>query len=374
MIIKRLIQDDIEKLIFKGKIIIIYGPRQVGKTTLIKQIEKKYEDISLYLNCDEPDIKEIFSKTSTEIRSFFGQKKLILIDEAQQIKDIGHSLKLMVDNIPDIQIIATGSSSFELSEKVIEPLTGRKYEFILYPLSILELRSLYSDIEIKRLIEQFIIYGMYPEIQLASENRSRNLISIANSYSYKDVLKFQNIKNPDVLEKLLKALALQIGNQVSYNELAEITGVDKNTVSNYIRILEKAFIIYRLTPFSRNLRNEIKKLNKIYFIDTGIRNALINNLNSFDLRNDVGNLWENFWINERIKYLRYKNIQSNTYFWRTKQSQEIDFIEEYANEIKAYELKWNSNKLKVPSSFSENYKNSKINLVNRENFLDFLTH
>jgi predicted AAA+ superfamily ATPase len=374
MIIKRLIQDDIEKLIFKGKIIIIYGPRQVGKTTLIKQIEKKYEDISLYLNCDEPDIKEIFSKTSTEIRSFFGQKKLILIDEAQQIKDIGHSLKLMVDSIPDIQIIATGSSSFELSEKVIEPLTGRKYEFILYPLSILELRSLYSDIEIKRLIEQFIIYGMYPEIQLASENRSRNLISIANSYSYKNVLKFQNIKNPDVLEKLLKALALQIGNQVSYNELAEITGVDKNTVSNYIRILEKAFIIYRLTPFSRNLRNEIKKLNKIYFIDTGIRNALINNLNSFDLRNDVGNLWENFWINERIKYLRYKNIQLNTYFWRTRQSQEIDFIEEYASEIKAYELKWNSNKLKVPSSFSENYKNSKINLVNRENFLDFLTH
>ncbi|MEF3279932.1 MAG: ATP-binding protein [Elusimicrobiota bacterium] len=371
MLLKRIIQDKIEKLMFRGKVIIVYGPRQVGKTTLIKQIEKKYEDISLYLNCDEPDIQEIFSKTSTQIKSFFGNKRLILIDEAQQIKNIGQFLKLVSDNFKEIQIIVTGSSSFELSEKIIEPLTGRKYEFVLYPLSLVELKQLYSDLEIKRLVEEFMIYGMYPEILLNSQEREINLKSIARSYSYKDVLKFQNIKNPEVLDKLLKALALQIGNEVSYNELAQIVGVDKNTVSSYLQILEKAFIIYRIGPFSRNIRNEIKKLRKVFFLDTGIRNALINNLNDLSIRNDVGNLWENFWIIERIKYLEYFNYGANYYYWRTKQGQEIDFLEEYDGKIHAYELKWKSSKIKIPSLFVENYKESEFNVVNRENFLDF---
>ncbi|GAF88241.1 unnamed protein product, partial [marine sediment metagenome] len=273
--------------LFKGKLVVIYGARQVGKTTLIKEMQKNYFDKSIYINCDEPDMREALTKkTSTELKSFIGNNNLVLIDEAQRVKNIGITLKLIVDNYPKIQVIATGSSSFDLSNEIVEPLTGRKYEFYLFPFSLEELKEIYSEIEINRIIENLTIFGMYPDIVLQKDDTAGLLREITKSYLYKDVLQYQNIKNPEVLEKLLQALALQIGNEVSFNEIARIIGIDKKTVSSYISILEKAFIIFRLKPYSKNLRSELKKLRKIYFVDTGIRNAIINNLNPFNLRQD----------------------------------------------------------------------------------------
>src|SRR3989344_4906770 len=316
MIINRIMQPRIESGFFKGKIIIIYGARQVGKTTLVKEICKKYPDSS-YFSCDEPDVREALTdKTSTEIKAFFGGKKLLVLDEAQRVRNIGLSLKLMADNFPDWQVIATGSSSFDLSNKIAEPLTGRKIEFYLYSFSLAELAEYYSVREVERLLERFLIYGTYPEIIKNEAEAPERLKELAQSYAYKDVLQYQNIKNPEILEKLLRALALQVGQEVSYNELAGVVGADKNTIASYVQILEKAFIIFRLSPFSRNLRNELKKLRKIYFFDTGVRNALINNFNPVNLRQDTGALWENFIISERLKYNNNNNLKKNIYFWR----------------------------------------------------------
>ena len=287
--------------------------------------------LNLYINCDELDIKDaLTNKTSTELKYFIGNRKLVIIDEAQRVKNIGLTLKLLADNFPNIQIIATGSSSFELSNSVIEPLTGRKLEFYLYPLSAGELKTIYSDLEINRLLENLIIYGMYPEIVLDGDNREVSLKELARSYSYKDISTYQNIKNHDALIKLLQALALQAGSEVSYNELSNLLGIDKKTVENYIQILEKAFIIFRLTSFNTNKRNELKRLRKIYFYDTGIRNALINNLNPLNLRQDTGALWENYIISERIKFLKNSGMDRRSYFWRTLIKQEVDYIEEEA--------------------------------------------
>ena len=368
MFIKRILEEKIEKNLFKGKIIILYGARQVGKTTLVKRIPH-----SLYLNCDEPDIKDaLTSKTSTELKSFIGNNKLVVIDEAQRVKDIGLTLKLLADNFPDIQVIATGSSSFELSDRIIEPLTGRKLEFYLYPLSIEELGSIYSDLEINRLLENRIIYGMYPDIILNIDNRDAYLKELARSYSYKDILVYQNIRNHDVLIKLLQALALQIGSEVSYNELSNLLGIDKKTVENYVDILEKAFIIFKLRSFNTNKRNELKRLRKIYFYDTGLRNALINNLNPLSIRQDTGALWENFVISERIKFLRNHAIDRQSYFWRTLSKQEIDYIEEEAGNIHGFEIKWKKDKLRAPKSFTDSYPDAEYSIINNKNFKDFI--
>lgn len=371
--IKRTIQDSVEKVLFKGKIIVIYGARQVGKTTLVKEIQKKYGEDSNYFNCDEPDIRRAFTdKTSTELKAFLGNKKLVIVDEAQRVKNIGLTLKLIVDNFPAIQIIATGSSSFDLSNEIAEPLTGRKYEFYLYPISLEELKSIYSDLEITRILGSRMIFGMYPEIIAAADDAGKKLKNIAESYLYKDVLQYQNIKNPEVLNKLLSALALQIGNEVSYNELSAIVGVDKKTVANYIQLLEKTFVIFRLSPFSRNLRHELKKMRKIYFYDTGIRNALINNFNSLNLRTDIGALWENFMISERVKYNNNRGKAKNIYFWRTHFGKEIDYVEETEGKLEGYEFKWGKDNFTKPKEFLETYKNSAIELVNKNNFQKFV--
>lgn len=374
-IIKRTIQKGIEARLFKGKVIIIYGARQVGKTTLIKEIQKKYPDVSIYFNCDEPDIREAFTNvTSTEIKNFIGTKRLVFLDEAQRVENIGLSLKIMADTFPDVQVVATGSSSFELSNKINEPLTGRKYEFHLYPFSLNELKELYSWPEILRILETRILLGMYPEIVQTGQDEVRALLkNITSSYLYKDVFQYQSIKNPDVLEKLLRLLALQVGNEVSYNELAGSLGIDKKTVSSYIRILEKAFVVFRLGPFSRNLRNELTKLRKIYFYDTGIRNTLINNFNNFDLRQDVGALWENFIISERLKFNSNQGRDVNIYFWRTHQQQEIDYIEEKDGRLSGFEFKWKKGPFKAPKLFIDSYPDSSVELVTKENFKDFLS-
>jgi len=375
MLIKRIIQDKIERSLFKGKIIIIYGPRQVGKTTLIKQIKEKNQADSVYFNCDEPDVREaLTNKTSTELNEFLNLKKntLVVLDEAQRVKNIGLTLKLIVDNFPETQIIATGSSSFDLANEISEPLTGRKNEFFLYPFSLEELGQIYSEIEIDRLLENRMIFGMYPEIILKKDDLEKSLKSLTQSYLYKDVLQYQNIKNPEILEKLLQALALQVGSEVSYNELANTVGVDKNTVASYIQILEKAFVIFRLSPFSRNLRSEIKKLRKIYFYDNGVRNALINNLNPLNLRQDQGSLWENFMLSERVKYNNNHALDKNLYFWRTQQKQEIDFLEESNGKIFAFELKWQKDKFSIPKSFRDAYPEAKTELINRKNYRKFV--
>lgn len=373
MKIKRTIQKQVEKALFKGKIVVIYGARQVGKTTLVREILRKFPEKSEYFNCDEPDVRVAFTeKTSTEIKAFIGNKKIVVLDEAQRVKNIGLTLKLITDNFPEIQIIATGSSSFDLSNEIAEPLTGRKIEFHLYPFSMEELGQVFSQLELNRLLEQRMIFGMYPEITINGAEAGRNLKNLASSYVYKDILQYQGIKNPEILEKLLQALALQVGNEVSYNELAGLVGVNKNTVASYIRILESAFIIFRLGPWSRNLRSELKKLRKIYFFDNGIRNALINNLNPPDLRTDVGALWENFIISERIKRNNNHAADARSFFWRTKQKQEIDYLEEQNGKMAGFELKWNKDNLHIPKSFREAYPESEVSLVNRKNFWKFI--
>ncbi len=372
----RTIQKNIENKLFKEKVIIIYGARQAGKTTLVKQILQNYRHKkSLYLNCDEPDDRfALTNKTSTELKSFMGNNEIVVIDEAQRVENIGLTLKLLIDNYPHIQIIATGSSSFDLANKINEPLTGRKYTFKLYPFSLQELIQKFNPREINRTLENYLRFGLYPEIINNPNEAEDNLKELANSYLYKDVLQFLGIKKSDIIYKLLQAIALQNGNEVSYNELANTLQIDKKTVYHYILILEQAFIIFRLTPFSKNLRTELKKLRKIYFYDVGIRNALINNFNPLNIRNDVGALWENFLISERIKFLENNSHSVRNYFWRTHQQQEIDYLEERNQKLSAFEFKWNPRKIKkqAPKPFREAYPNTPFQSITPENYQEFV--
>jgi hypothetical protein len=298
---------------------------------------------------------------------------MICIDEAQRVKNIGLTLKLLVDNFPEKQVVATGSSSFDLSNQIVEPLTGRKYEFFLYPFSMQELKQIYNPLEMERLVARRMILGMYPEIVLDEPESQNKIKEIARSYLYKDVFEYQQIKNPDILEKLLRALALQTGAEVSYNELANLLKIDKKTVERYVELLEKTFVIFRLKPYSRNLRSELSKLRKIYFWDVGVRNALINNFNDVDLRSDVGALWENIMISERFKLNQNAGVEINGYFWRTHQGQEIDYLEvKEGGSMSAFEFKWQQEKMKTPKIFLTAYPDCEHKLVNRFNFSDFL--
>jgi predicted AAA+ superfamily ATPase len=370
--IKRILQPTIQNRLFKQKAILLFGPRQCGKSTLIETLlhDKKY----LYLNGDDADVREMLSNTtSTKLSNIAGKNTIVFIDEAQRIPNIGLTLKIFTDQLKNTQVIATGSSAFELSSKVNEPLTGRKYEFMLYPLSFAEMVEYNGLLNEKRLLEHRMIYGYYPEI-VTKAGEERELIKLlAESYLYKDLLMLEQVKKPILLEKLLKALALQTGSEVSYNELAQIIGANKQTVENYIDLLEKAYVVFVLPALNRNVRNEIKKGKKVYFYDCGIRNAVINNFKPMSSRTDAGALWENFVIAERMKYLRYNNIDAKQYFWRTTQQQEIDLIEDDGENLTAYEFKWGkTEKVRFPQTFTDNYPGSKTFVVSPDNVEDFL--
>jgi predicted AAA+ superfamily ATPase len=358
---------------FRGKVLVLIGSRQVGKTTLISEISKGFaqEDV-LFVNCDESDVRDVLeNSSSTVLKSFIGSKKLFIIDEAQRVKGIGLTLKLIADTLKEVQVIATGSSAFDLRNELEEPLTGRKIVIELFPISTQEMVNHTSYIEEKRMLEQRMIYGMYPEIINNPTDAKKLLKELSDSYLFKDILSYKDIRQPDALRKLLTALSLQIGSEVSYNELGNLIGLDKETVERYIDLLEKSFVVFRLTSLSRNGRNELKKSRKIYFYDNGVRNAVINNFNPLSLRSDVGDLWENFMISERKKTLHYNQIFANTYFWRTHTQLEIDYIEEREGKLFTYEFKWSDKKkAKIPKLFTELYPENEFELINAKNYME----
>jgi uncharacterized protein len=369
--INRVIQSKIIVKIGKGKAIIIVGPRQVGKTTLIETILKS--EAHLFLDADDPTIRNLLTSPNTEqLKNIIGKNKIVFIDEAQRIENIGITLKIITDKFKDVQLLVSGSSAFELKTKINEPLTGRKWEYQLFPISWKEFEGNIGFVKAEQQLGIRLIYGMYPDVINNTENAFEVLKELANSYLYKDILAFNNIRKPEILEKLLQALALQMGSEVSYNELSQLLGIDKNTVNNYINILEEAFVIFKLKSFSKNLRNEIKTNQKIYFYDNGIRNMVIGNLNALDLRQDKGALWENFLISERKKKNSYENKLTKPYFWRTTQQQEIDYVEDNGGKITGYEIKWNEKaKVKIPKVFNEMYKTETM-VLTKENFRSFL--
>lgn len=374
MQIHRTLADRIVPFKFKNKIIVILGSRQVGKTTLVKSILELYPD-SLFLNCDEPDVRvDLTDVTSTQLRHLIGGKKLVVIDEAQRVNNIGLTLKLMVDNIPGIQIIATGSSSFDLSGKVYEPLTGRQLVYRMFPFSTPELARHFGEREEKRLLERRLIFGMFPDIVNNPGEEERFLFNLSESFLFKDILKLNGIRKPEALEKLLIALALQVGSEVSINELSQTVGIDFQTATRYLELLEKTFVIFTLRSFRRNLRSELKKSRKIYFWDNGVRNSIVKNFNPISLRTDAGALWENFMVSERLKLMYYSETPFRSWFWRTAQQQEIDYIEESRGEISAFELVWSpAAKRKISKTFSSTYPGAKLTIINRENYFEFVT-
>lgn len=372
--IHRELEEQITSLLESGKAIIIMGARQVGKSTLLDTIFRHRTDV-LWMTGDDLDIQELFSQmTSSRIKALLGNSKILIIDEAQRIPDIGLRLKLITDQIKDVQVVATGSSSFELASKVNESLAGRKREFRMFPVSFSEMVSHTNLLEELRLIPHRMIYGYYPEVVCNPGSETAILKELSDSFLYKDILSFENINKPDKIVRLLKALAYQIGSQVSYNEIGQMVGLDSKTVERYVDILEKSFIIFRLGSFSRNLRNELKASRKIYFWDLGIRNLLIGNLAQVENRTDVGPLWENYVISERLKHNFYHSSIAQSFFWRTQQQKEIDYIEEENGLLCAYEFKWNDKKssVRVPESFAKAYPEASFQVITPKNIDEFL--
>jgi len=372
MIIRKL-EETIENKMFAGKAIVLFGARQVGKTTLLENLTRNHPDC-LWLNGDEQDVQGMFEHTSADrLKTLFGNNRIIVIDEAQRIKDIGLRLKLITDQIKDVQLIATGSSAFELANKVNEPLTGRKWQYQMFPLSFAEMAQHHGLIKEKRLLPHRLVYGYYPEVVTSAGGEKQVLKQLTDAYLYKDILAWENIKHPDKLLTLLRALAYQIGLLVSFKELGDICAMDAKTVEKYISLLEQCYVIFRLPSYARNLRNELKASRKIYFYDMGIRNALIADFTIPEIRQDIGHLWENFVIVERMKYLAYNEMWVNSYFWRTKQQQEIDYLEESDGKLLACEIKWSPKaKAKMSATFQNAYKTEGLTVVNQDNIEDFV--
>ena len=373
--IKRQLQEKIEARMFAGKAIIVIGARQVGKSTLFKMIIDKQDLPTLQLNCDEPETRDMLSNTNiANLRLLIANNRIVVIDEAQRVENIGMTLILITDNFPDIQLLVTGSSSFELQDKLNEPLTGRKFEYHLFPISTAEILNSQGLLRVNQTLEQRLIFGSYPDIITHSEDAKELLTNLSGSYLYKDLLSLDSVRRPALLGKILTALALQVCSEVSYNELAQTVGTDNKTVEKYIDLLEKCYIIFKLNGFSRNLRTELKKSKKIYFYDNGIRNAILNNFAPLSLRQDTGALWENFIISERIKYNQYSGKYVNCYFWRTTTQQEIDYIEECDGQFSLFEMKWNPRRgsTKFPASFENIYDIKEKFVVTPENWIEHI--
>ena len=373
--IRRELQDVIEQHLFKGKAIIVVGARQVGKSTMFRMILEGRNEPTLMLNCDGPEVKETLTKVNLrELQMLIGQNKIVVIDEAQRVPDIGITLKIITDNFPDVQLMVTGSSSLELQSKLNEPLTGRKFEYHLFSLSTRELLASQGFLTVKQTLETRLIYGSYPDIVTNSADAKELLVNLSDSYLYKDLLELEGIRRPVLLPKLLTALALQVTSEVSYNELAQTIGTDNKTIEKYIDLLEKCYIVFRLNAFNRNIRNELKKSKKIYFHDNGIRNAILNNFAPLSMRSDTGALWENFIISERLKANQATGRYVSSYFWRTTQQQEIDYVEESDGQFTLFEIKWNPKKgnTKFPAVFSETYDVKKYVVVTPDNWMDCL--
>ena len=355
------------------KAIVIYGPRQVGKTTLCRTLTKQLGPKTLWINADEGRYMEVLSsQDSKKLHELVHGYELLIIDEAQRIPNIGINLKILIDTLPELKIIATGSSSFELANIIAEPLTGRKWTYQLYPIAQLELTSLLNSFELKGQLEERLIWGSYPELfQLTGWKEKRiYMAELTSDYLYKDILALEGLRYPDKLKKLLKLLAFQIGNEVSLHEVGTQLNMAKETVARYLDLLEKTFILFRLTGFSRNLRKEVAKMHKYYFCDVGIRNHLIDNFKPLSERNDLGQLWENFLIMERVKKNHYNRRFITPYFWRTYTGAEIDYVEEGENQLVGFELTWNSKKKRSPHTWQEEYGGT-WELIHRDNWLDF---
>lgn len=376
MYIPRSAQTKVEKAMFKGTVVIVYGPRQSGKTTMLSEIARKLDFPTSIINCDDQAVQRLFREAETleSLRQLIGEDRVVIIDEAQRIKNIGIKLKLLIDSPREQQIIASGSSSFDLANEIVEPLTGRNTPFWVFPLSLSEIKNVWTTVELQTRLPELLTYGSYPKVLSFSAGQDKeNYVKLLTSdYLYKDVLKFNSFRASETVSKLLTALALQIGNEVSFTELGNLIGVSKQTVADYVGVLEQAFVLFKLPPFSRNLRKEIGKMHKIYFYDLGVRNALIGNFNPLSARADKGAMWENFIISEFRKKQFSISGQVPMYFWRTYDQQEIDLVLDSNGKLFSYEIKWDKAKVRVPKAWREAYQGSEFEVVNKENFLEVL--
>lgn len=366
----------INRYIQTGKVIIIYGARRVGKTTLIKKYADSLKEPVLFVSGEDIIVREYLESQSVQkLKNFIGKHKILIVDEAQYIRQVGLNLKLIIDHLSDVKVIASGSSSFNLSKDIGEPLTGRRFVLTLFPLSQIEIGQQEAAHETQANLESRLIYGSYPEVVLMDDNQMREtyLLELINAYLFKDILALENIKHSNKLLDLLKLVAFQIGHEVSMNELGSQLSLSKNTVEQYLYLLEQAFVIYRRYGFSRNLRKEISKSPRIYFYDNGIRNALIRNFNPINLRDDIGILWENYLVSERFKRQSYFEETTSFHFWRTYNRQEIDLVEERQGKLYAYEMKWKKGRNKVPPEWQKNYPDAEYQVIDRQNYLDFIT-
>ncbi|HPI05524.1 MAG TPA: ATP-binding protein [Saprospiraceae bacterium] len=372
--IKRILEQRIRSRINSGKAIILMGPRQTGKTTLLNTIFGNDPGV-MWLNGDDPETRILLEDVTTlKWKRILGNSKVMVLDEAQRIADIGLKLKLVTDQIPEVQVVASGSSAFELANRINEPLTGRKWAYHLFPLSYAEMEAHHGFVEEHKRIPERLVYGYYPEVVDHPGQEQEILSQLMDSFLYKDILMWERIQKPEKLTRLLQALAFQMGSEVSYHELGQIVDLDNQTVENYINLLEQTFVIFRLPPLSRNLRKELKRKRKIYFYDNGMRNAIIAQFQPLELRQDVGALWENWLISERKKALHYQGLHANTFFWRTQDQQEIDYIEERDGKMWAYEMKWSpKSKPSFSKTFTQAYPDHELQFLHRDNYYEWLT-